>query len=940
MITSWRFRIFLYGTITFLSCNNMAATLADGQLAFDRGDYIHARRILNTKGLREDPMACIYLQAMGEDQRPRGMEGFWEFVRTQSTAGHKIAKIANAQRRLRQSMDSQDYADGLERLSRMANEGFAPAAFFLGLHYEEGVRLPRSYEAAFERYGQAGGLLMAQYRRAKLLLDGLIRGRQPEGLALLRASAEGGFAEAQFKMAMAHYTGNLGLAEDKGESYRWCGLAAEQSYGPALMALGNHYAKGADGLDRTIAYYRRAGEAGEHGAWRKLEDYMRAHMLAMTPSPDVLRSLGQREVDLPLREHILKDLMDRRARGLDPTLKVTYKSFLRSPFVSSKITLAQSLLQHPLTQMQDIRDLLMDTNLKVEDIKRVLMEQWHHHVTHGEIEKAIAYVLAVCESDWDRNVRFAEGTLLGFLDRLTPEIQYQLASALLGKYGETLNTERALKRKVEDIINLLNDPVLLLTDSLQDPAKRFLTNLEAQGLKPAGLSIIRLLAMLPEDTHPVRPPIANRKAVFFLERLLSLSQTADMAPADKERNVFLILRALQYSIKPCVIPTTTEIPAEIQVNEAFFNDPRIILANHLAFSAKRPVDEGAYRAAVDSLVARYIRLETAGHITDEMRMDGNWEPEGSRDRTPEVAELIHTLREQFAGRQDILAYDPTDADHARWLYFWSDAYKPARSVFWARHGRDYLGDSDTLRRILEAVGANPQRYKKRLLDISPYLEVSEDDLMAVKLSALSSAGRHCTTRAEDEMGKMYQEFKPSMAGEESLENYVAGILSQLRRQILDSFINRATTYEPSHQVAHLMKRMHPFIGLLGDDDQFQDQYNVVEPRLVDSTAPGYVTDAALLAFIKEQYTPAFMVDKLFRQLTEDGGMSAEARKLFNRVQGHVEECQTRGLRSPEGFASTDIASLYGEDSTGFTEEAAKAILYGLGYLEKKLTEIA
>jgi TPR repeat protein len=946
MITSWRLRIFLCGAFTFLYFSGlMAATFADGQSAFDRGDYINARRILNTNPLKENPMACIYLQAMGEDQRPRGMDGFWEFVRTQSADGNKIAKIANAQRRLRHGMDSPDYADGVERLSRMADEGFAPAAFFLGLHYEEGVRLPRSYERALERYVQAGDLLMAQYKRARLLLDGLMPGRQPEGLALLRESATRGFAEAQFKISTAYYAGTLGLAQDRQEAYRWCGLAAEQSYGPALMALGNHYAKEADGVDRTIASYRRAGEAGEHRAWIKLEDYMRTHMGEMIPSPDVLRSLGQRDIDLTLREHILKDLMDRRERVLDPNLKVTYKSFLRSPFVSpgAKITLAQSLLQHPLTPMEDIRDLLMDPNLKGEDIKRVFMERWHHHVAHGEIEKAKDYILALCDSAWD--IRFTEGAVLGLLERLTPEIQYQVSSALLGKYGETLNTEPALKRKVEDIINLHDDPVLSLRVSLQDPARRFLANLEAQGLKPAGLSIIRLLTTLPEDTHPTtRAPIANKKAVFFLERLLNMSQRADMAPADKERHVFLTLRALQYSIKPCVIPTPDHVPAELQVNEAFFNDPRIILANHLTFADQRPVDEVEYRTAVDSLVARYIRLENAGQITDEMRMDGNWEPEGSRDRTPEAVELIQTLRELFAGRQDILvtpAYDPTDADHARWLYFWSDAYKPQRPAFWARNGRDYLGDRNSLRRILEAGGSNPQRYKKRLLDIAPYLEASDDDVLAVKLSALSSAGRHCTTRAEDEMGKMYQEFKPSMAGEESLENYVAGMLSKLRRQILDSFIDRGTTHEPSHQVAHLMKRMHPFIGLLGDDDRFDDAYSfVVAPRLRDPEAPGYVTDGMLLAFIKGQYTPAFMVSKLFQQLTEDEGRSAEARKLFNRVQGHVEECQTRGLRSPEGLESTDIGSLYNEDFTGFTAAAAKAILYGLGYLENRLAEIS
>jgi TPR repeat protein len=944
MITSRRFRIFLCGAVTFLGCSNpMAATLVDGQLAFDRGDYIHARRILNTKALREDPFACIYLQAMGQDQRPRGMEGFWEFVRTQSVAGNRIAKIANAQRRLRQNMDSKDYSEGLQRLTRMADEGFVTAAFFLGLHYEEGVRLPRSYEQAFARYGQAGDLLMAQYKRAKLLLDGIIPGRQTEGLALLKESAARGFAEAQFKMATAYYNGDLGLAKDRVESYRWCGLAAEQSYGPALLALGNHYAKEADGLDKTITYYRRAGEAGEHGAWRKLEDYMRTHILETFPSPDVLGALGQRDIDLPLREQILKDLMDRREMVLDPNLKITYKSFLRSPFVlpGAKVILAQSLVRHPLTQMQDIRDLLMDPNIKGEEIKRVFMEQGYHHVAHGEIEKATDYVLALCDSAWNRNIRFAEDALLGLLDRLTPEIQYQVSSALLGKYGETLNAQPTLKRKVEDIINLRDDPVLSLTASLQEPARMFLANIEAQGLRPAGLSIMRFLTMLPEDTHPNRPPIGNKKAVFFLERLLAMSQRADMSPADKERNVFLTLRALQYSIKTCVIPTPDHVPAELQVNEAFFNDPRIILANHLTFADQHPVDEGAYRAAVDALVVRYVRLEAAGHISDEMRMDGNWEPEGSRDRTPEVVELIQTLRELFAGRDDILALDPVDAHHARWIYFWSDAYRPKRPAFWARHGRNYLGDRDSLRRILEAVGANPQRYKKRLLDIVPYLQASEDDIMAVKLSALSSAGRHCTTRAEDEMGKMYQEFKPSMAGEDSLENYVAGMLSQLRRQILDSFIDRATIHEPSHQVAHLMKRMHPLIGLLGDDNRFEDQYRgITLPIYRDPAAPGYVTDPMLLTFIKEQYTPAFMIDKLFQQLTEDGGKSTEARKLFNRVQSHIEECQTRGLSSPEGFSSTDIGSLYNADFTKFTEEAAKATLYGLGYLEKRLTEIA
>jgi hypothetical protein len=79
-----------------------------------------------------------------------------------------------------------------------------------------------------------------------------------------------------------------------------------------------------------------------------------------------------------------------------------------------------------------------------------------------------------------------------------------------------------------------------------------------------------------------------------------------------------------------------------------------------------------------------------------------------------------------------------------------------------------------------------------------------------------------------------------------------------------------------------------------------------------------------------------MVKRLFQKLTED---SAEARKLFNKLQEHVEECQTRKLRSPEGFESTVIGALFNEEYK-FTEDAAKAILYGLGYLEKELTKIA
>ena len=86
---------------------------------------------------------------------------------------------------------------------------------------------------------------------------------QTNQLALLRAQAEKGDAQAQSKLADAYFLGSLGLEKNAMECVKWLRKAAAQDFANAQLNLGNCYLKG-QGVEKDVTeamkWYRKAAE--------------------------------------------------------------------------------------------------------------------------------------------------------------------------------------------------------------------------------------------------------------------------------------------------------------------------------------------------------------------------------------------------------------------------------------------------------------------------------------------------------------------------------------------------------------------------------------------------------------------------------------------------------------------------------------------------------
>lgn len=153
----------------------------------------------------------------------------------------------------------QDYQSALEILSVLADNGYAPAQFRLGVMYVVGLGMENNPKQAaywFEKAAQQQDLA-SQYSLARLYLAG-VGVPKSEALALrwFEQVAERDYAPAQFEAAQLYEKGQ-GVEKNDAKAEQWFRRAAENQYRQAQLRLAAAYQQGTLGLpqDAELARY-------------------------------------------------------------------------------------------------------------------------------------------------------------------------------------------------------------------------------------------------------------------------------------------------------------------------------------------------------------------------------------------------------------------------------------------------------------------------------------------------------------------------------------------------------------------------------------------------------------------------------------------------------------------------------------------------------------
>lgn len=117
------------------------------------------------------------------------------------------------------------YRDALRLFQPLADKGDAEAQYYVGRMYEKGQGVSKDQEQVVRWYTRSaeGGYAPAQYRLAvgyAMGFAGLKRNDQ-EAVKWLQRSAEGGYKRAQKTLARAYAEGRFGLPEDPAKAEYW-----------------------------------------------------------------------------------------------------------------------------------------------------------------------------------------------------------------------------------------------------------------------------------------------------------------------------------------------------------------------------------------------------------------------------------------------------------------------------------------------------------------------------------------------------------------------------------------------------------------------------------------------------------------------------------------------------------------------------------------------
>lgn len=174
--------------------------------------------------------------------------------------------------------------EGLPAMEAKAANGDADAMFRLGVAYQNGLDVQRSYGTAMAWYRKAAdaGDVRAMNNLGSELSDSSDRATCLEGVALLEKAALAGSSDAMNNISSMYGTGSA-LPLDRTEQQRWLLRAGEAGNPYAMLFLGLAFETGRNGVvkDRAkaIYWYRKAAEHNDD--WRR------------EAALDALKSLGQ-----------------------------------------------------------------------------------------------------------------------------------------------------------------------------------------------------------------------------------------------------------------------------------------------------------------------------------------------------------------------------------------------------------------------------------------------------------------------------------------------------------------------------------------------------------------------------------------------------------------------------------------------------------------------
>lgn len=138
-----------------------------------------------------------------------------------------------------EAAQSGDYVSALQEWRPLAEQGYAPAQYTLGLVYYDGQSIPQDYAEALKWY---------------------------------RLAAEQGDVDAQYNLALMYYDGQ-GVPQDYAEAVKWGRLAAEHGHASAQNNLGVAYKLGNGVLQSNVIAHMwfniaSANGSPESGEWR------------------------------------------------------------------------------------------------------------------------------------------------------------------------------------------------------------------------------------------------------------------------------------------------------------------------------------------------------------------------------------------------------------------------------------------------------------------------------------------------------------------------------------------------------------------------------------------------------------------------------------------------------------------------------------------------
>ncbi|MDO4949303.1 MAG: tetratricopeptide repeat protein [Bacteroidales bacterium] len=166
---------------------------------------------------------------------------------------------------------AKNYVEAVKWYRKVAEQGFAPAQYKLGVCYDYGKGVTQSDTEAVKWYRKAAeqGEADAQYELGWCYYEGKgVTQSDTEAVKWYRKAAEQGEADAQYELGWCYYEGK-GVTQSDTEAVKWWRKAAEQGYAYAQYKLGLCYYEGkgvTQSYTEALKWLRKAKEQGHEGA--------------------------------------------------------------------------------------------------------------------------------------------------------------------------------------------------------------------------------------------------------------------------------------------------------------------------------------------------------------------------------------------------------------------------------------------------------------------------------------------------------------------------------------------------------------------------------------------------------------------------------------------------------------------------------------------------